>query len=90
MHEVTGCLVQLIELDIARQRLDSTHVFSNMANFGRTRILAVTVKRFLTQVKRHAPGAYDALPEELWTRYATSVGKLFSRLLSVLLLRLSR
>lgn len=78
MHEVTGRLVELLELDITRQRLDSTHVFSNMANFGRTRLLGVTVKRFLIQVKRHAPEAYAALPEALRTRYATSVGKLFS------------
>ena len=78
MHEVTGRLVELLELDITRQRLDSTHVFSNMACFGRTRLLGVTVKRFLTQVKRHAPAAYDALPEALRTRYATSVGKLFA------------
>jgi len=79
MHEVTGRLVELLELDITRQRLDSTHVFSNMACFGRTRLLGVTVKRFLTQVKRHAPESYDALPEELRSRYATSVGKLFSQ-----------
>ena len=78
MHEVTGRLVQLLDLDISRQRLDSTHVFSNMACFGRTRLLGVTVKRFLTQVKRHAPEAYDVLPEELRTRYAASVGKLFA------------
>jgi Transposase DDE domain len=78
MHEVTGRLVELLDLDITRQRLDSTHVFSNMASFGRTRLLGVTVKRFLTQVKRHAPEAYEALPEALRTRYATSVGKLFA------------
>jgi hypothetical protein len=78
MHEVTGRLVELLDLDITRQRLDSTHVFSNMACFGRTRLLGVTVKRFLTQVKRHAPKAYDALPEALRMRYATSVGKLFA------------
>ena len=74
MHEVTCRLVELLEHDISRQRLDSTHVFSNMASFGRTRLLGVTVKRFLTQVKRHAPEAYDALPEELRARYAVSVG----------------
>ena len=78
MHDVTGRLVGLLELDITRQRLDSTHVFSNMATFGRTRLLGVTVKRFLTQVKRHDPAAHDALPEPLRTRYAPSVGKLFS------------
>ena len=78
MHAVTGRLVELLELDISRQRLDSTHVFSTMATFGRTRLLGVTVQRFLTQVKRHAPEAYAALPEALRSRYAVSVGKLFA------------
>jgi len=79
MHDVTGRLVELLDLDVSRQRLDSTHVFSNMASFGRTRLLGVTVKRFLTQVKRHAPEAYESLPEALRSRYAESVGKLFAQ-----------
>ena len=79
MHDVTDGLVKLLDLDISRQRLDSTHVFSNMASFGRTRLLGVTVKRFLTQVVRHAPEAYEALPEELRARYAPSQGKLFAQ-----------
>lgn len=78
MHAVTGRLVELLELDITRQRLDSTHVFSAMATFGRTRLLGVTIQRFLTQVKRHAPEAYAALPKVLRSRYAMSVGKLFA------------
>ena len=50
-----------------------------MARFGRTRLLGVTVKRFLVQAKRHAPAADESLPEPLRTRYAPSVGKLFSQ-----------
>ncbi|MGD0039542.1 MAG: hypothetical protein ABSE84_03830, partial [Isosphaeraceae bacterium] len=34
-----------LELDISCQRLDSTHVFSHMASFGRTKLMAVAVKR---------------------------------------------
>lgn len=71
--------MKLLDLNISRQRLDSTHVFTNMACFGRTRLLGVTVKRFLTQVKRHAPQAYAALPAPMRTRYATSIGKLFAQ-----------
>ena len=71
--------MKLLDLNISRQRLDSTHVFTNMACFGRTRLLGVTVKRFLTQVKRHAPQAYAALPAAMRTRYATSIGKLFAQ-----------
>ena len=77
MHSVTATLVNELELKIDRQRLDSTHVFSNMASFGRTRLMAVTIKRFLTQVKRHQPADYEALPEPLRQRYALSQAKLF-------------
>jgi len=77
MHDVTSRLVALLEQDISKQRLDSTHVFSDMATFGRTRMMGVTIKRFLTQVKRHDRAAYDALPEELLERYQTSAHQLF-------------
>jgi len=76
-HRVTSALIEALELDVSRQRLDSTHVFSDMATFGRTRLMGVTIKRFLTQLKRHHRTAYDALPEELPSRYAPSQAKLF-------------
>ena len=78
MAEVTGTLVQTLDLDLTRQRVDSTHVFSDMAVFGRTRLMGVTIKRFLTQLKRHERAAYDALPQELRARYACSAGQLFA------------
>ena len=48
MHDVTLRLVEILEQDIAKQRLDSTHVFSDMATFGRTRMMGLTIKRFLS------------------------------------------
>ena len=78
MERVTAALVQALHLDVSRQRLDSTHVFSDMALFGRTRMMGVTVKRFLTQLKRHHRAAYDALPETLRARYAPSPGRMFA------------
>src|SRR5271165_1995414 len=36
--QVTTKLVDALDLDISRQRLDSTHVFSHMATFGRTKL----------------------------------------------------
>jgi len=77
LRSVTAKLVSMLELNIERQRLDSTHLHSNMATFGRTRLMAVTIKRFLTQVKRHGRDEYDSLPEALRVRYAPSVGRLF-------------
>lgn len=73
---VAEALIAKLELDVSRQRLDSTHLFSHMATFGRTRLMAVAIKRFLTQVKRHAPDAYDALPEEFRRRYEPSQSQL--------------
>ena len=77
MHDVTARLVVMLEQNIAEQRLDSTHVFSNMATFGRTRLMGVTIKRFLTQVKRQDRQAFDSLPEQLIERYRPSEHQLF-------------
>ena len=78
LHEVTTRLVDLLALRIDQQRLDSTHVFSDMAQFGRTRLMGVAIKRFLSQVKRHAPQDYQVLDETLRRRYAPSEHQLFA------------
>jgi len=77
MEEITAVLVEKLQLNIKAQRLDSTHVASDMAQFGRTRMMGVTIKRFLTQLRRHDEAAYDALLEELRTRYQPSGYLLF-------------
>ena len=76
--ELTITLTDLLELDVSQQRLDSTHVFSHRATFGRVRLLAVTLQRCRTQIRRHAADDYAALPAALRTRYAPSEGKLFA------------
>jgi len=75
---VTSALIKALETDVSRQRLDSTHIFSDMATFGRTKLMGVTIKRFLTQLKRHHAESYEHLPDELRKRYAPSQGKLFA------------
>jgi hypothetical protein len=77
MHDVTTKLAELLEINIDKQRLDSTHIFSDMASFGRTRLMGVAIKRFLTQVLRGDPSAYAALPEALRQRYSPSVHQMF-------------
>ena len=79
MAEVTGRLVEVLGTKIDQQRLDSTHVFSDMACLGRTRLMGVAIKRFLTQVKRHDAAAYAGLDEALRQRYAPSVHQLFGQ-----------
>jgi hypothetical protein len=77
-NDVTTRLIDTLELDVSRQRLDSTHVFSHMAIFGRTKLMAVAIKRFLTQFQRHDPDADAALPEDLRLRYAPAQARLFA------------
>ena len=76
--KVTTKLVDALDLDVSRQRLDSTHVFSHMATFGRTKLMAVAIKRFLTQLQRHDSDAYTALPEDFRDRYTPAQSRLFA------------
>ena len=78
MHDVSVHLIKLLDIKIDQQRLDSTHVFSNMASFGRTRLMGVAIKRFLTQLKRHGSKAYELLDEQLRKRYEPGVNQLFA------------
>ena len=75
---VTAQLIAALDLDVSRQRLDSTHVFSHMATFGRTKLMAVAIKRFLIQLKRHDHIAHAALPDDLRQRYAPAQARLFA------------
>jgi hypothetical protein len=77
MHDVTAELVQLLELDVSKQRLDSTHIESNMAKFGRMKLMATTIRRFLVQVKRHDEGSYNALKKSVCERYEASDQSIF-------------
>ena len=76
-HRVSSALIDILELDVSRQRLDSTHIYSDMATFGRTKLMGVTIKRFLKQLKRHDKDLFLQLKEELRQRYTVDEAKLF-------------
>ena len=78
MSKVTATLVKSLDIKIDQQRLDSTHIFSDMASFGRTRLMGVAIKRFLTQLKRHNVSDYESLVISLGQRYAPGVNQLFA------------
>ena len=78
MDEITTKLVEVLNIKIDKQRLDSTHIFSDMASFGRTRLMGVAVKRFLTQLKRRSPADYHGLDECFRQRYAPGINQLFA------------
>jgi hypothetical protein len=77
MTDVTRTLVEKLNLKIGKQRLDSTHLESDMAKFGRTQLMSTAIKRFLTQLKRHDLVTYDELDAELRKRYEKSPYQLF-------------
>jgi hypothetical protein len=60
-ENVTAALKKLFDLDPSKQRLDSVHIFSNMAHLGRVRLFVRTIRTFLTNLKRHHAKEYDAL-----------------------------
>jgi hypothetical protein len=78
MDTITVRLVEVLGIRIDKQRLDSTHIYSDMASFGRTRLMGVSIKRFLTQVIRHSKQDYHALDEQLRQRYVPGVNQLFA------------
>jgi hypothetical protein len=75
--QVTAKLIEELNISITKQRLDSTHLFSDMAVFGRTKLMATAVKRFLTSLKRHAAESYNKLDAGLRERYEVSQARLF-------------
>ena len=60
-ENVTDALKKLFVLDPSKQRLDSVHIFSNMAHLGRIRLFVRTIRTFLTNLKRQYAKEYDAL-----------------------------
>lgn len=67
-ENVTDALKKLFDLDPTKQRLDSIHIFSNMAHLGRIRLFVRTIRKFLVNLKRHHADLYQALGD-IATRY---------------------
>ena len=66
---VTDTLLRSLEVKVKKQRLDSTHVLSDMAVMGRARMMGVTLRRFFHQLKKHDTALFDQVPEDLQKRY---------------------
>jgi hypothetical protein len=75
VFETTGDhLAKIFELDVTKQRLDSTHIFSNMRHLGRIGLFAATIEKFLTNLKRHHKDFFAALDQEMTARYLPKKG----------------
>ena len=68
-NQTTDTLARVFNVDISKQRLDSVHIRSNMRSLGRIRIFAVTIRKFLVNLKRHHKGFFKTIDERFIDRY---------------------
>lgn len=72
---LTDTLIDAFNVDTSKQRLDSTHIQSNMRKLGRLKIFAETIKKFLNNLKRHYPKLYKAkISSDIHTQYLSKKG----------------
>jgi len=68
----TDVMVETLQIDVSKQRLDSVHVNSNMACLGRIRILHRGIVKFLRNLKKKHPKVFNSLiSEDLIENYLT-------------------
>jgi len=68
-NSITDSLIQQFNVDTSKQRLDSTHIRSNMKSLGRIGVFSQTIHKFLTNLKRQHRPLFDQLPAELVAKY---------------------
>lgn len=67
--EITDTLLKSMEVKIKKQRLDSTHILSDMAVQGRSQLMGVALKRLFRQLQKESTTLFERVPEVLRKRY---------------------
>ena len=73
--ETTDRMVEALGLRTGKQRLDSTHVMSNIAVLTRLGLFCETVRVFLLAVSREHPGLGEGIGDGLAQRYLKETGE---------------
>ncbi len=68
-RETTDGIIAALGIATERQRLDSTHILSNMATLTRLGLFCETIRVFLKEVRREHPRLAGDLPARLLRRY---------------------
>ena len=71
---MTERMLQQLGLSVARQRLDSTHIVSNIARLSRLKLFCETLRVFLRKLRKSAPEQFELVPEQLRRRYLKEDG----------------
>jgi hypothetical protein len=66
---LTDELISVLGIDTAKQRLDSTHILSNIALLSRLGTFCETLRIFVHALKKRYPKIYEALPVGMVRRY---------------------
>lgn len=67
-------IVESFNIDTQKQRLDSTHVISNIARLSRLALFVRVIENFLNKLKKLVPETYDSLPVRFTERYGKRRG----------------
>ena len=60
-EKFTDALINKFNVDTSKQRMDSSHIRSNMRNLSRIGVFSKTIKKFLKTVKRKHSELFDSL-----------------------------
>lgn len=71
---LTGQMLEVLGISVEKQRLDSTHILSNIARLNRLGLFCETIRVFLSDVRRVCPAQFAAVPESLRRRYLKDDG----------------
>jgi hypothetical protein len=74
-EEVLKKLADVFKVDVAKQRFDSVHIYSNMRHLGRLGLFVKTIKKFLVNLKRQHNELYVSLETAITDRYMTKQGE---------------
>lgn len=72
---VVDRIIERLNLDTGMQRLDSTHIRSNMANLTRLGLFTRTMEHFLGRLAKEEGIRFETLPEEIRKRYGERPGR---------------
>jgi len=72
--EVVTAIAKDLGLKLGKQRLDSTHIRSNMAVLTRLALFTHTITAFIKKLRKQHPRLFEALPQRIHERYVDREG----------------
>ncbi len=74
-EQMTDRIIEALGVKTERQRLDSTHIMSNIAVLTRLGLFCETMRVFLKELRRESKEHFDSVPAGLRSRYLKDDGK---------------